>query len=242
LKAAREAAALLMMNRRIDAVALGAVRHQPPVRDAFGRVAAVVLAAGSSTRMGQAKQLLPWPNGGTVLGAVVQRLQASDVSEIVVVVGQGREAVEAAVAAGSGPSSSPVRTVFNPEYVTAEMARSLAAGLEALPPNCLAALVVLGDQPQLRPEVVGQLLERWRLTQAPVVAPFYDGQRGHPLLFDRAMWNRIRALPASANPREAVQAAGGIERVDVTDDSILRDMDTPEAYQREYARAAGIID
>jgi molybdenum cofactor cytidylyltransferase len=103
-------------------------------------------------------------------------------------------------------------------------------------------LVVLADQPQISPDVVALLLTRWRATQAPVVAPFYDGQRGHPLLFDRAIWDQIRALPASANPREAVQAAGGIERVLVTEDGILRDMDTPEAYEREYARAAGIID
>ena len=58
----------------------------------------------------------------------------------------------------------------------------------------------------------------------------------------RSMWALVRALPAGANPREAVQAAGAIERVDVDDDSILRDLDTPEAYEREYARATGIID
>jgi molybdenum cofactor cytidylyltransferase len=239
---ARENARALLAHARIQAVVLGAVRHDPPVREVFGRVAAVVLAAGSSSRMGQAKQLLPWPAGGTVLGAVVQRLQTSGVSEIVVVVGQGRERVEAAVAAAVLPGGPAVRTVLNPDYAVAEMARSLAVGLEALPANCLAALVALGDQPQIRPEVVGQLLERWRATQAPVVAPFFGGRRGHPLLFDRMAWDLIRALPASANPREAVQTAGAIERAAVDDDSILRDMDTPEAYQREYARAAGIID
>ncbi|MEP7355848.1 MAG: nucleotidyltransferase family protein, partial [Anaerolineales bacterium] len=242
LEAARECAQSLLANPRIQAVILGAVRQEPPVREVQGRVAAVVLAAGSSSRMGQAKQLLAWPQGGTVLGAVVQRLHASGVSEIVVVVGQGREAVEAAVSAANVPGGPPVRTVFNPDFAVAEMARSLAVGLEALPANCLAALVALGDQPQMRPAVVGKLLERWRATQAPVVAPFFEGRRGHPLLFDRAVWGAVRALPASANPRQAVQAAGQVERVDVEDDSILRDMDTPEAYARELARAAGIID
>jgi CTP:molybdopterin cytidylyltransferase MocA len=52
----------------------------------------------------------------------------------------------------------------------------------------------------------------------------------------------VRALPASANPRQVLQAAGVMERVDVDDDSILRDIDTPEAYEREFARAAGIIE
>jgi molybdenum cofactor cytidylyltransferase len=242
LEAARETAQRLLSYPRIHSVVLGALRMEPPVREAHGRVAAVVLAAGSSSRMGQAKQLLAWPRGGTVLGAVVQRLQASGVSEVVVVVGQGREAVQAAVTAAARPDGPPVRTVFNLDFAVAEMARSLAVGLEALPANCLAALVALGDQPQMRPEVVATLMGRWRSTQAPVVAPFFEGQRGHPLLFDLAIWEAVRALPASANPRQAVQAAGQVERVDVEDDSILRDMDTPEAYARELARATGIID
>jgi molybdenum cofactor cytidylyltransferase len=242
LRPARETAKLLLENARIHAVAAGAVQQDPPVREVFGRAAAVVLAAGSSSRMGQAKQLLPWPQGGTVLGAVVQRLQDSGVNEIVVVVGQGRAEVEAAVHAAALPGGGRVRTVFNPDFAVAEMARSLAVGLEAVSANVLATLVNLGDQPQVSPEVVAHLLARWRETQAQVVALYYEGQRGHPLLFDRSIWELVRALPASANPRSVLEAAGEIERVDVLDDSILRDLDTPEAYQRELARAAGIID
>jgi molybdenum cofactor cytidylyltransferase len=169
-------------------------------------------------------------------------LQGSGVSEVMVVTGQSREAVEACVAAARQPDGAPVRCVFNPDFAGAEMGRSLQVGLEALPDNCLGTLVALGDQPQVRPEVVGQLLQRWRETQAPVVAPFYQGQRGHPLLFDRATWELVRALPDDANPRQVVQAVGAIERVEVDDDSILRDMDTPEAYAREAAKAGtGII-
>jgi molybdenum cofactor cytidylyltransferase len=239
---ARETAERLLGHPRIQAVVLGAVRREPPVREVFGRMAAVVLAAGSSSRMGQAKQLLAWPRGGTVIGGVVQSLQASGVSEIVVVAGKDRGAVEAAVAAAALPGGPPVRTVYNPDYAEAEMARSLSCGLEALPANCLAALVALGDQPQVRTETFDRVLARWRATQASVTASFFEGQRGNPLVFDRTMWALVQTLPASANPREAVQAAGEIERVDVDDDSILRDLDTPEAYEREYARATGIID
>jgi molybdenum cofactor cytidylyltransferase len=240
---AREAAVRLLQNRRLDAVVLGHVRCEPSVTEVWGRVAAVVLAAGQSTRMGRLKQILPWGAGGTIVGEVVRRLQASGVSEVVVVTGQSAEAVEACVADARQSQGPPVRCVFNPNFDGAEMGRSLQVGLEALPDNCLGALVALGDQPQVRPEVVGQLLRRWRETQAPVVAPFYQGQRGHPLLFDRVVWELVRALPHDANPRQVVQAAGAIERVDVDDDSVLRDMDTPEAYAREAAQAGtGIID
>lgn len=243
LAAARETARQLLEHPAIHSVVVGSMRSDPPVKEVWGRVAAVVLAAGTSSRMGQPKQLLPWAVGGTVIGAVVQRLQAAGLSEVVVVTGHFRQAVEAAVAASTQAGGRPVRSVFNPDFASSEMARSLAVGLESLPSHCLAALVVLGDQPQLSPAVVAQLLQRWRATQAPVVAPFFAGQRGHPLLFDRSVWDLVRALPAGANPRQMLQAAGPIERLEVGDDSVLRDLDTPEAYAREVSRAeTGIID
>ena len=215
--------------------------------DVKGPVAAVVLAAGQSSRMGQLKQVLPWGAGGTVIGEVIRRLRGvAALSEIVVVTGRDRERVEACVAQallGADEADAPaVRTIFNSKFAVAEMARSVEAGLNALPENILAALVVLGDQPQLRSAVVGALLQRWRETQAPVVAPYYQDQRGNPVVLDRAVWPLVRALPDSANPRQIFQAAGRIERVEVADDTILRDLDTPEDYAREFEESTrGII-
>jgi molybdenum cofactor cytidylyltransferase len=149
---------------------------------------------------------------------------------------------EAARRASTPKAAPPVRTVFNPKFAQAEMARSVQAGLDALPDDTLAALIVLGDQPQLRPEVIAALLQRWRETQAPVVAPFYQGQRGNPVLLDRSVWPLVQALPDSANPREIFQAAGRMEHVDLDDDTILRDLDTPEDYAREFQYSTrGII-
>jgi len=199
--------------------------------------AAVVLAAGQSSRMGQLKQVLPWGPGRTVIGEVLQRLQrVAGLAEIVVVTGREREQVEACVAQALPAAGLPVRTVFNSKFAVAEMARSVEAGLNRLPDSMQAALVVLGDQPQLSPLVSTALLERWRETRAPVVAPFYQGQRGNPVVLDRAVWDLVRALPDSANPRQIFQAAGRVERLEVDDDSILRDLDTPEDYARELAR------
>jgi molybdenum cofactor cytidylyltransferase len=236
--AARRAAAVLLTHDRITAVVLGAAQHDPPAEATYGRAAAVVLAAGSSTRMGTAKQLLPWGDQ-TVVGAVVRALQASGVSRVVVVTGREREAVEAAVLAARQPGGPPVTCVFNPDFAQSEMARSLQVGLATLPADCLAAFVALADQPELTPELVERLLQRWRETQAPVVAPFYQGQRGHPILFDRGLWPEIMALPADANPRRLLQIPGRLEAVPVAEDSILLDLDTPDDYSRALARRGG---
>jgi molybdenum cofactor cytidylyltransferase len=164
-----------------------------------------------------------------MIAEVVQRLQTSGVHEIVVVTGAAREEVEAAVAS----TGVRVRFAFNPEFESSEMARSLQVGLDALPGNISAVLVALADQPQTEPWVVRAVIERWRQTLAPVVAPFFQDRRGHPLLFDCAMWPDLLKLPGSANPREFVRTAPRIERVEVETDSVLRDIDTPEDYGRE---------
>lgn len=242
LAGARRMASLLMQSGRFGAVVLGKVRRDPPVTEVWGRVAVVVLAAGQSRRMGQLKPVMPWGQDGTIIGEVVRRLQAAEVSEVIVVTGRDREQVAACVTEARRPDGPPVRTVFNPKFDQAEMARSLQVGLDLLPADCLAALVALGDQPQLSAEVVAALIQRWRETQAPIVAPFYQGQRGNPVLLDRVTWPMVRALSDDANPRQIFQAAGPLERVDLDDDTILHDLDTPEQYAREVARfGRGII-
>lgn len=228
LAAGRGIAAQLLETPAIEAVLIGSARKPNAVREVHARAAAVVLAAGRSTRMGRPKQLLPW-GGTTVLGEVVRRLRQTAVSDIVVVTGAERAAVEAVVAAAA-EADARVRCVFNPDFAAGEMARSLQAGLQTLPADRLGALVALGDQPWLEPAVVAAVLQRWRETLAPVLAPVYQGQRGHPLLFDRAVWPAIQALPADANPRAALQSAGRLEPVPVESAAILRDLDTPADY------------
>jgi molybdenum cofactor cytidylyltransferase len=235
LGVARQAAERLLAAPRIHSVVLGGTRREPPALETWGRTAAVVLAAGQSTRMGRSKQLLPWGDT-TVIGEVVRRMQASGVAQVVVVTGAERAAVEAQARQAARPGGPPVTMVYNPDYAAAEMARSLQAAVRVLPEDCLAAVVALVDQPQLPPEVVAGVVERWRATQAPIVAPFYRGQRGQPVLFDRRTWPALLALPAGANPRELVRAATTLERVDVDTDAVLRDLDTPEDYARERGR------
>lgn len=227
LNAARTLAAGLFKSESVEAVLLGSARKPNAVREVHARLAAIVLAAGRSTRMGRTKQLLPWAET-TLLGEVVNRLRAAPVSDIVVVTGAEREAVEASLAEVQ-QADARVRCVFNPDFAAGEMARSLQAGLRALPGNRQAALVALADQPRVETAITEAVLQRWRETQAPVVAPVHAGRRGHPLLFDRALWPALLKLPLHANPREVVEQAA-VEKVEVDTDSIFFDVDTPEDY------------
>jgi molybdenum cofactor cytidylyltransferase len=234
LAGARAIAARVLALAPFEGVALGAVRGEAgdPVREVWGRVGAVVLAAGRSARMGQPKQMLPWDAGRTLLGAVVAALRASPVDEIVVVTGMAADEVAASLSPLQAEAGAPVRLAHNPDYAWTEMARSLQVGLDHLSPGMRAALVALADLPGLEPAVAAQVVQRWRETRAAVVAPFYQGQRGHPLLFDRSAWPAVGALPADANPREVVNTVGTLERVEAGSAAILADIDTPEDYAR----------
>lgn len=233
LEIGRSLAQRLLAEPRISAVALGTARKPNAVTEVQGRVGAVVLAAGRSMRMGQPKLLLDWAEGGTILGAVIARLRATPVSEIVVVTGAERERIEAAAreAAGGDPR---LRFAHNPDFAEAEMGRSLQVGLRAFTTGPEAALVALGDQPLMPTVVIGDLVQRWRETLAPAVAPMHGEQRGHPLLLDRAVWPRVMALAASANPRQALDGLA-VETVIAPDNAILLDIDTPDDYSRARA-------
>jgi molybdenum cofactor cytidylyltransferase len=225
---ARLIARQLLETTRIASVLIGTARKPNAIAEVHGRMAGIVLAAGQSTRMGEPKQLLPWGEGETVLGSVLNKLRVSGLDEIVVVTGAEHEAIEALVAATNDPR---LHCVVNPDYASTEMARSLRVGLGALRSAPEAALVALADQPLVPASLIGRVLDRWRETLAPVIAPYYGEQRGHPLLLDRAAWPRFLALPADANPRQALEGLE-IEKIAADDNTILLDIDTREDYER----------
>ena len=201
------------------------------------QVAAVVLAAGRSQRMGQPKMVLPWGDT-TVIGQVVRTLSLANLREIVVVMGGARQEVEAAL------KESPARIVYNPRYAQDQMALSLQVGLASLSPEIDAALIALGDQPQIQPEVVQQVLRGYQESRALLVFPSYQMRRGHPWIIARQLWEIIQkaAFAETEDPeirsgrslRDILHAyADRIHYVDVLNDSILRDLDTPTDYLRE---------
>ena len=191
-------------------------------------ITGIVLAAGLSTRMGRVKQLLPYGEH-TVVEQVVSTLLASPVDEVLVVTGYQRAAVEAALAGW------PVRAVFNPHYAEGEMLSSVQAGLQAVSSASQAALLAVGDMPAIQAEVVAQLVQAYQAAgDGFVYIPSYQMRAGHPVLAPRPYWPAILALPRGDNLRSVWRAPGTrIRWVVVDTPSVLRDMDTPEDYERE---------
>ncbi|MCX6037983.1 MAG: nucleotidyltransferase family protein [Chloroflexi bacterium] len=177
-------------------------------------ISAILLAAGLSSRMGQPKLLLPWA-GRTVLGQVVSTFAAAGMEEIIVVTGGVREQIERLVAELA--KDYPVRTVY-------------MAALDSQP---RAALIGLGDQPQVREETVRRICAAFVQAKSLLVIPSFQNRRGHPWLVARLLWPKILALPTSTTSRQFLNTyAGQVEYV-AADESILQDLDTPEDYARQ---------
>lgn len=189
-------------------------------------IAAIVLAAGASRRMGRPKPLLPW-GGTTILGQTLANLRQSRVRDIVVVTGAHARAV-ATVAA-----DHEARAAHNPDWRGAGMARSVQTGLRALADDVQAMLVVLADQPMIGPAVVGAVIDAHQSGGHALVAPAYRGRRGHPVLFARAHFAALLALPANASPRALLESPhAALHLVDVDSEVVVLDLDTLEAYER----------
>lgn len=226
--AAEQAAGVALTASRIDRVLIGAVRQPDPVLRVRRRVGAIVLAAGLSRRMGEPKLLLPWGESTIVRGIVRTTVETGLFGETLVVTGQWDDDIRQQV------EGLPVRPVHNSRFADGEMLSSVQVGLRHLSPSIGAALVLLGDQPGVEPAVINEVLAAYARTLSPIVAPVYQGQRGHPVLFDRVLWDEILTLPDGAAPRDVLRKhLQEIVQVAVETNSILQDIDTPQDYDRE---------
>jgi molybdenum cofactor cytidylyltransferase len=174
--------------------------------------------------MGQPKMVLPWGNT-TVLGRVIRVMKSADIEDIVVVTGAARELVEAICRA------ERARTVFNRRYGEGEMLASLQTGLRKLGATTKAALVALGDQPQIQESCVRLVVRRYEDSRAPLVVPSYNRRRGHPWVVGREFWEEILGMSEPESPREFLNRhAADISYVDLDSPTIMQDLDTPEDY------------
>jgi molybdenum cofactor cytidylyltransferase len=177
--------------------------------------------------MGSLKQLLPYGKH-TIIEQIVSVLLESSLDEVIVVTGHEREAVEAKLVAWS------VRSIFNSNYQTGEMLSSIQRGLSALDSEVHAALIVLGDQPQLETIVIRRLIEAYQVGSGRLIIPNFKKRRGHPILIDRVYWPEILTLDPDKTLRDVIIThADEIHYVPVETDSVLRDIDTPREYQWE---------
>lgn len=189
------------------------------------RIAAVILAAGVSSRMGEAKQLLRL-GGQTVLDQVLQNVRDSRVDEIILVLGHAAETIKESIA------FTNVTIVVNQDYRQG-MGTSLRAGLSTLSAGIAAALIVLGDQPFVRSQTLNLLLDQYWQTKAQIVIPMYQGFRGNPVLLDRSVFPEVMALGGDIGCRAIFgNHLEGIVKLPVEDVGILLDLDSRDDFER----------
>lgn len=187
-------------------------------------IAGVILAAGTSTRLGSPKQLLPL-EGRPLLQHVIDAAAAASLDPIVVVLGHRAAEVEAALELPDGAS-----VVVNEDYAAGQAA-SLRSGLASLPESAAAAVILLGDQPRIAHDVIRAAVEKWESTGGPVVRTLYRGQPGHPVVLAREVWSEVMAHRGDRGARDLLverrQWIVPLER----DEEAPADVDTRTDYQ-----------
>ena len=187
-------------------------------------IAAIVLAAGLSRRMGQAKLLMP-VGGRAIIRYVVESVLAGGVDSVWVVTGPDVEPIEAALA------GFEVQIVVNPAPEEGQ-AGSVRTGIAALPPSVDAVLVALGDQPSLAPSIIPALLAARRASPKLIVAPRYRDGQGNPVLFKREIFPELLRLTGDQGARPIIQKEPArVEWVEL-DLPMPPDVDTPDDYER----------
>ena len=189
----------------------------------------VILAAGDSTRMGSPKALLLTRDGRPFVAAIAETFAAAGITEIVVVTGRDHERIIAALANERLPV--PPEVVRNLDPSRGQLS-SLLLGIDSLPAAAPAAVVTLVDVPLMTAETVRLVISEWRRTGAPIVRPAIGERHGHPVVFDRRLFQELRQAPLHVGAKAVVRAhAAEIVNVPVTDTGCLVDVDTPADYE-----------
>src|SRR5215831_9350510 len=188
------------------------------------RTSAIILAAGSSIRMGTAKQLLRL-DGRPLLQHVLDNVRACDVGEIILVLGASAEVIRGEIEVHNA------RIVMNENYREG-MGTSLKTGLSAVNPDAEAALIILADQPFVRPQTINRLISEHVRSKAQIVIPLYRGFRGNPVLLDRTVFPEVMALGGDIGCRAIFGGhLEGIVKVPVDDVGILLDIDRQSDFE-----------
>ena len=189
------------------------------------RIAAVVLAAGSSRRMGTNK-LLESVDGQPIVARVVDTALASQASRVLVVTGHQQPEVVAALA------GRPVTFAHNPAHAGG-LGSSLRTGIEALPGDVDGALICLGDMPDVRPDTLDRLIAAYSPAEnRAICVPTTGGRRGNPVLWDRRFFAEMSAVAGDVGARHLIGShADHVVEVALDDPGILLDVDTPDALE-----------
>jgi len=190
------------------------------------RVAAVVLAAGRSTRMGPQNKLLADIGGKPMVRRVVEAALASKARPVLVVTGHMAAEVAAALA------GLDVALVANADYATG-LASSLRAGIGAVPTECDGALVMLGDMPAITAADLDCLIDACAAHAGAIVVPVHDGAQGNPVLWPRRHFPELRQLEGDTGAKRLIAThRAQVQEIEFATPAILADVDTPQALHQ----------
>ena len=187
------------------------------------RIAAIVLAAGESTRFGRPKQLAEI-NGMPMIARVVRQVLESSADRVIVVLGHDFENVSLALAGISG-----IEIINNTGYRSG-LSSSLKAGLKSAG-NCDAAMFLLGDMPCLGTNIINNVLEAYRQSAAPLAAATLEGRNAHPVIFRKDLWPELEQTSGDVGGRVVLKRhLDKAVTVELPDAACITDIDTREDY------------
>lgn len=193
-------------------------------------ITAIVLAAGSSSRMGERNKLLLPVKGEALVSRVVRVLLESNVDQVWVVLGHQSEEVGAAL------KGHQVNLLYNGSYLSG-MGSSIVKGIGYLPEGTEGFFIVQGDMPNLDVSMINASISKFTSLKRdgllPIVAPAYQGKWGNPVLFDQSYAAQLKTLSGDQGARKWIKAhPDQLHLIEVDQPNRFLDLDTPEAYQQ----------
>ena len=198
------------------------------------KIAALILAAGLSRRMGKANKLLAEIDGAAMVARAADAVAASKAEPVIVVTGHEAERVRAALA------GRRLRFVNNPDFAQG-LASSLKCGLAALPADADGVLIALGDMPRIKPQQLDRLIAAFNpLEGRAICVPTAHGKRGNPVLFARRFFAEMSRLKGDTGARQLIgQHHDVVAEVEVDDEGVLVDIDSPDKLLKLRAEGTG---
>jgi CTP:molybdopterin cytidylyltransferase MocA len=189
-------------------------------------LAAVILAAGESRRMGSPKALLPY-RGGTFLSHLIAITRHPKIGITRIVVGAHREEIERAAARPAG------EIIFNPDWPQGQLS-SIQAALRSLPEGATDGILLCPvDHPLVTSELVAKLVEQFYATGKLIVVPKHAGRRGHPMIFASKLYPELLASSANVGARAVVWAhAGDVLEVPTEVEGVILNLNDPASLER----------
>jgi molybdenum cofactor cytidylyltransferase len=193
-------------------------------------VAAILLAAGRGTRFGDESKLLAQIGGKTLVRHVAEAAVNSTADPVIVVTGHRAEEIQSQL------QGLPVRIVHNPLFADG-LSTSLKAGFAALPPEARAAIILLGDMPFVRDDLIHALIAGWQGRGEPAaLVPVLNGQRGNPVVLSRALQVGIEGLSGDVGAGSILRGRSDVLEWPTEDPAIIQDIDTSDDYAKHQSQ------